>query len=165
MQVTSSITKCYPSVMPRVLFTTREMLPATTKDSVPATHQSNVIYEFKCHCDSRYMGRISQRLQDRIKKHVPKVITNDSLTNNKQLPHRACKAKLPPKTVSSDSAIGQHLLQNNECASNYAMNRLSILAKGRSQFHLSALEATFIKTTNPILCRQKEFIYSLKINH
>ena len=41
----------------------------------------------------------------------------------------------------------------------------SILAKGRSPFHLSALEATFIKTSNPILCRQKEFVYNLKILH
>ena len=40
-----------------------------------------------------------------------------------------------------------------------------ILAKGRSPFHLSALEATFIKTSNPILCRQKEFVYNLKILH
>ena len=39
----------------------------------------------------------------------------------------------------------------------------SILARGRSPFYLSALEATFIKTFNPTLCRQKEFVYSLKI--
>ena len=30
---------------------------------------------------------------------------------------------------------------------------------------LSALEATFIKTSNPAFCRQKEFVYSLKIVH
>ena len=39
----------------------------------------------------------------------------------------------------------------------------AILAKGCSPFHLSALEATFIKTSNPILGRQKEFVYNLKI--
>ena len=30
--------------------------------------------------------------------------------------------------------------------------------------HLSALEATFIKSLNPLLCKQKEFVYSLKIS-
>ena len=41
--------------------------------------------------------------------------------------------------------------------------KFSILARGRSSFHLSALEATFIKSLNPLLCKQKEFVYSLKI--
>ena len=41
----------------------------------------------------------------------------------------------------------------------------SILAKRHSPIHLFAFEATFIKTSNPILCRQKEFIYSLKNLH
>ena len=40
-----------------------------------------------------------------------------------------------------------------------------ILAQVRSPFHLSALEATFIKISNPALCRQKDFVYSLKIVH
>ena len=42
--------------------------------------------------------------------------------------------------------------------------KISILARGRSSFHLSALEATFIKSLNPFLCKQKEFVYSLKIS-
>ena len=32
-------------------------------------------------------------------------------------------------------------------------------------FHLSAFEVTFIKTSNPALRRQKEFVCSLKIVH
>ena len=44
-------------------------------------------------------------------------------------------------------------------------SRFSILAQGCSPFHLSALEATFIKTSNPAFCRQKKFVYSLKIVH
>ena len=34
--------------------------------------KSSVIYECKYDCDSRYVGRTSQRLQDRIKQHVTK---------------------------------------------------------------------------------------------
>ena len=56
-------------------------------------------------------------------------------------------------------------LQNPTCAQHYDNSRFSILARSRSPFHLFALEATFIKTSNPALCRQKEFVYSLKIVH
>ena len=37
------------------------------------------------------------------------------------------------------------------------------LTQGRSPFHLSALETTFMRTPNPALCRQKELVYNLKI--
>ena len=48
------------------------MLPVARKDVLPTTLKSSVIYKYSCHCDSRYVGRTSQRLQDRIKQHVPK---------------------------------------------------------------------------------------------
>ena len=51
------------------------------------------------------------------------------------------------------------------CHHNDFQSRFFIFAQGRSPFHLSALEATLIKTSNPALCRQKEFVYSLKIVH
>jgi len=51
--------------------------------------------------------------------------------------------------------IGLRLLCNPICAQKYNEKQFSILAKGRSPFHLIALEAIFIKTSNPILCRQK----------
>ena len=59
---------------PRVVYSTNELLSATNKDVLPALQKSNVIYQFSCHCDSRYVGRTSQRLQNRIKQHVPKSI-------------------------------------------------------------------------------------------
>ena len=80
-------------------------------------------------------------------------------------------ANIPPSQqlkiqfLTHDSAIGLHLLRNPTCAQHYDDSMFSMLAKGRSPFHLSALEATFIKTSNPILCRQKEFVYNLKILH
>ena len=40
------------------------------KDVLPTTQRSFVIYEYKSHCDRRYLGRTSQRLQDRIKQDV-----------------------------------------------------------------------------------------------
>jgi len=44
-----------------------------------------------------------------------------------------------------------------------ATNNLAFFAE--HEVHLSALEATYIKTLKPILCRQKEFLYSLQISH
>jgi len=59
------------------------------------------------------------------------------------------------QSLSCDSAIELHLLCNPICA-HYDDKRFSILAKGCSSFHLSILQAVFIKTSNPILCRQKK---------
>ena len=66
-QITSVVKCCFFSVEPRVIFTTRQLLPATKKDVLPSHHQNNVIYQFVCHCDSRYVGRTSQRFDERIK--------------------------------------------------------------------------------------------------
>ena len=41
----------------------------------------------------------------------------------------------------------------------------SILARGRTAFHLSTLEAIYIETSKLNLCKQKEFGYGLKIAH
>ena len=160
-QVKSAVKQCFP-LWNHVLFT----LP-TSFSPLPALQKSNVIYQFSCHCDSRYVGRTSQRLQDRIKQHVPKSICSCSSSQKRLLPAGRCKSSTQTNTQSlaSDSAFGLHLLQNPTCAQHYDDSRFSILAQGRSFFHLSALKATFIKTSNPACCRQKEFVYSLKIVH
>ena len=38
-----------------------------------------------------------------------------------------------------------------------------IIGQVRSSFHLSVLESVYIKTQNPVLCKQKDFIFSLGI--
>ena len=82
----------------------------------------------------------------------------------KNLPNRECKITSTP-SVYCDSAIGQHLLENEECAKHFNDAQFSILATARSSFHLSVLEGTCINALQPILCRQKEFVYSLQISH
>ena len=126
---------------------------------LPSHHCCNLVYLFVCHCDSRYVGRTSQRLQERIKQHIPKFTIS---TSRRCLPRR-CKANSSPPQFH-ESAIGQHLLDNPECASHYNDDKFSILARDRSLFHLSALEATFIKSLKPILCKRKEFVYFLKLS-
>ena len=73
-QVTSSVKHCYLTVEPHVVYKTNQLFPVANKDVLPALQNSNVIYQYSCHCDSRYVGRTSQRPQHRIKQHVPKSI-------------------------------------------------------------------------------------------
>ena len=120
------------------------MLPVARKDVLPTTLKSSVVYEYSCHCDSRYVGRTSQRLQDRIKQHVPKWLQQQAKRPTRSQPGRSCKLKR--NNSDCDSAIGQHLLDNEQCAANYNDKRFKILAVARNSFHLCLLEATFIKT-------------------
>ena len=113
-----------------------------------------------CRCGSRYVGRTSQRLQDRICQHVPKIIRN-KLNQERSQPNR--KKKAPISIPYCDSAIGNHLLENQNCAAHYNENQFSVIAKARSDFHLAVLESIHITLSQPNLCRQKEFVYSLKL--
>ena len=105
--------------------------------------------------DNRYVGSTFQRLQDRIKQHIPKAIRNQTQPNR----------DLFQSNHTGTSAIGQHLLNNKKCASYYYDNQFSILAKERTLFHLSTLVTTLIKILKLELCRQKEFVYTLKLYH
>ena len=48
-----------------------------------------------CHCDCRYVGRTTQRLQDRINQHIPKVLEPD--TNNRNSNHNEIAKRLQQK--------------------------------------------------------------------
>ena len=163
MQIKTAVKHCYFAVEPCIVYTTRQLLPAAKKDVLPTLPQSNIVYQFLCHCDSRYVGRTFQRLQQRIKQYVPKIILQEHISQDRSTLVCSCKPIRSFKTETSFSATGQHLLQSPTCE--YNDNKLSILARGRTSFHLSTLEATYIKTSKPNLCKQKEFVYGLKITH
>ena len=76
---------------PVKFFTSQRMLPVARKDDLPTTQESSVIYEHKCHSDSRYVGRTSQRLQDRIKQHVPQWLRPQLTRGRQSQRHRSCK--------------------------------------------------------------------------
>ena len=120
-----------------------------------------VAYQYMCRCDCRYVSRTSRRLQDRINQHIPRCIRSDKRPT-KNLLDRECKIT-STSSVYCDSAIGQQLLESEDCAKYYNDAQFSILATARSLFRLSVLEATCINSLQPILCGQKEFVYSFKI--
>ena len=105
------------------------------------------------------VGRTSQRLQQKIKQHVPKTILQGHISQDQSTLTSSCKL-ISFKAETSFYAIGQ-LLQNHTCPREHN-NKFSILARGRTSFHLSTLEATYIK---PNLCKHKELVYGLKITH
>ena len=164
-QITTAIQHCYFIVETRVVFTTRPLLPETKKNLLPARHYNNVIYQFVCHCDSRYVGLTFQRLHERIKQHVSRSIRNHDSSQDRSNLFRACKKNNTSQVTVHDSVIGQHLLENSPCACQYNDTKFPILARGRASFHLSNLEATFIKSFQPNLYRHKEFLYNLKLIH
>ena len=134
------------------------MLPSAKKDCVPTTQKSCTVYEFSCRCEARYVGRTTQRLADRIKQHVPTSIRKKSNTVREQ-PPRICKKN--NSKINCESAIGQHLIANPECAKTYTGDNFRMIGQARSSFHLSFLESVYIKTQNPVFCRQKEFVFLL----
>ena len=75
-KIKSNILNCFLRVQPRVIFSTRRILPAIHKDVLPASQQSMVVHQFVCRCKCRYVGRTAPRLQDKIRQHVPKTIRN-----------------------------------------------------------------------------------------
>ena len=119
----------------------QQPLSATNKNELPALPKSNVIYQFPCHCHSRFVGRISQKLKDRMKNTSPNLFV--FLCRNAYfLPVRA---NLPSSPTSKLLLLIQPL--------------------NRFLFHLSAIESFFTKTFNPVLCRPQKLVYSLQIVH
>ena len=82
-QILSAVKCCFFSVEPRLILNTRQLLPAIKKDVLPSHHHNNVIYQFVCHCGGRYVGRTSQRLEERIKQHVPRSIAKPPASHNR----------------------------------------------------------------------------------
>ena len=70
--VCTAVESCYNAADVLVVFVTAR-LSRSYKDFLPIPTISNVIYQFECRsCSSRYIGRASQRLTDRIRQHVPR---------------------------------------------------------------------------------------------
>ena len=147
-QINKAITSCFHAVKPRVVYSTRVMLPSAKKDSVPTTQKSCVVYEFSCRCEARYVGRTTQRLAGRIKQHVPTSIMKKCNTVREQ-PPRFCKNN--NAKINCESAIGQHLLTNPECAKTYTDDNFRIIGQARSSFHLSVLESVLCQDSKPSL--------------
>ena len=73
--------------------------------------------------DSAYVGKTSQQLEERIRQHTPKFIRNQ-VKPQKDLSRRHCQSTQNAPILDSDSAIGQHLLDNKFCVEKFDINYL-----------------------------------------
>ena len=98
------------------VYSNNELLSAT--NNLPALQKNYVMYQFSCFGKSRYVGRTSHRLQNRIKQYVLKTICFCSSSWKRLLSARQCKFSTQTNTQSLafDLAIGLHLFQHYACA-------------------------------------------------
>ena len=106
-KIKASVEKCFFAVEQRVNFTSHPLLPAIKKDMLPASLLSNVVCNFSCDRDSRYVGRTSQQLKDRIRQHVPKFVKTGQISNPSNI--STCSGKSSTPFMFSESAIDQYL--------------------------------------------------------
>ena len=66
-------------------------------------------------------------------------------------------SKFPVREKSDRQIIDEYF------AKTYTDDTFRIIGEVRSFFHLSVLESVCVKIQNPVLCKQKEFIFSLGI--
>ena len=138
----------------RLSFSSKPMLPSSCKDHLPTHLTSNVIYRFECRCGLRYVGKTTQRLDTRIRQHVPNTL--------REKPTSGQKTKEKTK-AKQDSAIAQHLLTNVQCLDAFDKSLFRIISKARTHTILHTLEALYIKHLKPELCKQLEFVKSLHL--
>ena len=71
-KVASSVYHCYHAVNLRSIFTSRPAFNSTNKDKLLIFKQRNLIYKFSCRCNSTYIGMTCQRLEVRVRQHIPR---------------------------------------------------------------------------------------------
>ena len=181
--VRDSVKNTFLSVNFRIVFATQSILPFTKKDALPSHAKSNLIYKFQCkRCESAHIGRCYPRLEDRIAEHVPAIIRKRRKNSNEEwntseegINRKISYYRLRSKPVDvvqplgtllprvSKSAIGSHLLENPACAEQYDSSCFQVFASGRNKYHTDVMEGVFINSEKPILCRQKDFVYAVKL--
>jgi len=91
-------------------------------------------------------------------------------------PKRDCKkvSDVPDGVVSSvssstcgnrqyDSAVACHLVENPDCAAVYSDECFTILSRVRFRRYLNVLEAIYINTRQPRLCKQRNSVTELRL--
>ena len=136
----SSVYRCYHAVNLRPIFTSRSAFNSTNKDKLPIFKQSNLIYKFVCRCNSTYIGMTCQRLEVRVRQHIPRSLLSGRLKSG--------------HSQAINSAIGEHFLSINSCRTSYEDDCFSVLDKARDKSHLKFLEAIYISMNRSSLCKQ-----------
>ena len=139
-KIASSVYCGYHAVTLRPIFTSRPAFNSTNKDKLPIFKQSNLIYKFTCRCNSTYIGMTCQRLEVRVRQHIPISLLSGRLISG--------------HSQAMVSVIGEILHTINSCRTSYKDDCFTVLHRARDKFHLKFLEATYISMNRLSLCRQ-----------
>ena len=137
-KIASSVYRCYHAVNLKPIFTSRPAFNSTNKEKLPIFKQSNLIYKVVCRCNSTYIGMTCQRLERRVRPHIPRSLLSGRLTSG--------------HSQAMDSAISEHLLTINSYRTGYEDDCFSVQHRDKS--HLKFLEAIYISMNRPSLCWQ-----------
>ena len=158
-KIDKAVRTAYFAATVRAVFSTAKAF-ALPKDRLPIPVLSNVVYKFECrHCESRYVGRTTQHLADRIKQHAPRHLMEGQIGAKR-------RGRPPKERASSDdyqSAVSCHLAASADCRQAYVDSNFTVLARARDKLHLQILESAFIHVLKPDLCVQKNFVAKLRL--
>ena len=73
--VAKAVHSAYPTCAVKVVYGSQPAFPSCVKDVLPTLQKSNVIYLFKCWCGSQYVGKTTQRLENRVQQHLQSIAT------------------------------------------------------------------------------------------
>ena len=90
------------------------------KDPISKYKKSMVVYQFNCFCEDDYIEMTSRQFGKRIKEHVPKSIEEFCKMSDKE------NKTVRMVNASKRSAIAEHLINNDNCASNYNLDRFKV---------------------------------------
>ena len=108
----------------------------SSKDSVPKSLISHVVYHFSCaSCGACYIGETARHFEQRVDEHL---------------------------RTDTSSAIYKHLKENNACKRLCNNDCFSILDRGQTKWELKVKEAAHIKLRDPLLNKQVDS-YKMKL--
>ena len=151
-----------PMCKPICCFTSRQMFSTSKKDALSAEKISNVIYLFTCECGHTYVGKATQRMEERVKQHVSNelvkhVVQPDGNITLRRRPGRPRKSAGEQKLdtggiagAKSDTSITKHWKASPACLQAVCRDHISpfrIVAQGRSKAHPNSLGVIFIAHT------------------
>ena len=156
-KVKQLIKTTYFAASPRIIFTKEPLITPGGKDPIPNLKKSMVKYQFSCFCKASYIGLTTRQLRKRIKEHILKKVENFRLSEKKD--------DVPIKVINASkrSSIAEHLVNNSLCADNYNVKRFKIVKNCSNVFILIKLEAICILLRKSVLCKQKDFDYTMSL--
>ena len=137
-----AVDRAYPMANLRIIYSTERLMLPMLPDKIPTHAKSCCVYQFKCTCGCKYIGRTERNLLTRIKEHIPKSL-------------RLAGGKLPK------SSIARHLIDSGHHVD--PSTSFKVINCQRNGLLLRFAESAAIRKWKPSLCTQKEMVVNLSL--